>query len=68
MAPSSACACSPWSPCRSARSVGLWNAWSVLRSGRSRWAKLWSLVLAAAFLILFLVGMRHHLMGFTAFY
>ncbi|RYY55014.1 MAG: serine hydrolase, partial [Comamonadaceae bacterium] len=21
--------------------VGLWNAWSVLRSGRSRWAKLW---------------------------
>ena len=48
--------------------VGLWNAWSVLRSGRSRWAKLWSLLLAAAFMILFLVGMRHHLMGFTAFY
>ena len=27
--------------------IALWNAWTVLRSKRSLWAKLWSIVLAA---------------------
>lgn len=48
--------------------VGLWNAKSVLGSSRSKWAKLWSLVLAIAFLAMLWIGLRYHLMGFTAFY
>ncbi|GHC08741.1 serine hydrolase domain-containing protein [Thermomonas carbonis] len=48
--------------------VGLWNAKNVLASHRSRWAKLWSIVLAIAFLSLLWIGLRHHLMGFSAFY
>lgn len=48
--------------------VGLWNAKNVLASRRSKWAKAWSLVLAVAFLSLLWIGLRSHLMGFTAFY
>lgn len=48
--------------------VSLWNAWLVLRSDRSWWAKLWSLVLAASCLALLFVGIATHLVGFTANY
>lgn len=48
--------------------VALWNAWVVLRSGRSWWAKVWSLVLAASCLALLFVGIATHLVGFTANY
>jgi hypothetical protein len=48
--------------------VGLWNAKNVLASRRSKWAKLWSIVLAIAFLSLLWIGLRSHLMGFTAYY
>lgn len=48
--------------------VGLWNVRSVLGSSRSKWAKLWSIVLALAFLVALWIGLRYHLIGFTAFY
>jgi hypothetical protein len=48
--------------------VGAWNAWGVLRSGRSKWAKAWAIVLAAAFLVVLGVGWMQHLMGFSAYY
>ncbi len=48
--------------------VALWNAWVVLRSGRSWWAKLWSLVLAASCLALLWIGIACHLIGFSANY
>jgi hypothetical protein len=48
--------------------VSLWNAWSVLRSSRSWWAKLWSLVLAVACVSLLFVGIACHVMGFSANY
>jgi ABC-type enterochelin transport system permease subunit len=48
--------------------VGTWNAWGVLRSGRSKWAKLWSIVLMLAFLVLLWVGWMTHLMGYSANY
>lgn len=48
--------------------IALWNAWVVLRSPRSWWAKLWSLVLAAACLSLLWIGFATHLIGFSANY
>ncbi len=48
--------------------VGLWNAWSVIRSERRRLAKFWSVVLALAFLIVLYVGLIFHLIGYTANY
>lgn len=48
--------------------IALWNAWTVLRSKRSWWAKLWGIVLAAACLALLFIGIACHLIGFSANY
>jgi len=48
--------------------VALWNAGVVLRSKRSWMAKLWSVVLVLASLILLWVGYAYHVMGYTANY
>ena len=48
--------------------IALWNAWLVLRSKRSLWAKLWSVVLAASCLSLLFIGIACHLVGYTANY
>lgn len=48
--------------------IALWNAWHVLRGQRSIWAKLWSVVLAAASLSLLWIGIACHLVGFSANY
>lgn len=48
--------------------ISLWNAWVVLRSRRSWWAKLWSVVLAASCLALLWIGIACHLVGFSANY
>ncbi|MDR7134977.1 CubicO group peptidase (beta-lactamase class C family)/uncharacterized membrane protein [Lysobacter niastensis] len=48
--------------------IALWNAWTVLRSKRSWWAKLWAIVLAAASLALLFIGIACHLVGFNANY
>jgi hypothetical protein len=48
--------------------VALWNAWHVVRARRSLWAKVWAVVLAAAFLGLLWVGFATHLIGFDAYY
>ena len=48
--------------------VGAWNAFGVL-SSRRRWtAKLWSIVLAASFIVLLWAGYAFSLMGYSAFY
>ena len=44
--------------------VAVWNAWVVLRSGRRRWAKVWSAVLAISFLAVLYVGVVFKLAGF----
>jgi len=48
--------------------VALWNVWVVLRSTRSLWAKLWSVVLAASCLSLLWIGIACHMVGFSANY
>ena len=48
--------------------IALWNAWTVLRSRRSWWAKAWSILLAAACLALLWIGIATHLVGFSANY
>jgi hypothetical protein len=48
--------------------VALWNAWKVLTSQRRKWAKVWAVVLAAAFLSLLFIGFACHVIGFTADY
>ena len=48
--------------------IALWNAWVVLRSKRSPWAKAWATVLAAACVALLFVGIACHLVGFSANY
>ena len=48
--------------------IALWNAWTVLRSKRSWWAKLWGLVLAAACVALLFIGIACHVVGFNANY
>ena len=44
--------------------IGVWNAWSVLRSGRRRLAKVWSVVLAIACLTMLWVGLVFKMAGF----
>jgi len=48
--------------------IALWNAWTVLRSKRSLWAKLWGLVLAASCVALLFIGIACHVVGFSANY
>ncbi len=48
--------------------VALWNAWTVLRSKRSRWAKLWGVVLAIACLALLFIAIACHVVGVSANY
>lgn len=48
--------------------IALWNAWTVLRSRRSWWARAWSILLAAACLALLWIAIATHLVGFTANY
>jgi len=44
--------------------LGVWNAWSVLRSQRSLWAKVWSVVLALSLLVVLWVALAFHLISF----
>lgn len=44
--------------------IGLWNAFVVLRSPRSWYAKVWAVVLAIAFLAVLWVALAFHLIGF----
>ncbi|PZR72620.1 MAG: serine hydrolase [Chthoniobacterales bacterium] len=48
--------------------IALWNTWVVLGSQRRRWAKLWSVVLAIACLVMLYVGIVFHLTGYSANY
>jgi CubicO group peptidase (beta-lactamase class C family) len=48
--------------------IALWNAWTVVRSKRSLWAKLWGIVLAAACVSLLFIGIACHVVGFSANY
>jgi CubicO group peptidase (beta-lactamase class C family) len=48
--------------------IALWNAWTVLRSQRKWLAKLWSVVLAIACLVVLYVGLVFHLIGYSANY
>ena len=43
--------------------VAVWNAWVVLRSGRRRLAKLWSVVLAVSCLTMLWVGLVFRMAG-----
>ena len=44
--------------------VGLWNAWVVGKSGRSRWAKVWAVLNAAGLLLLLWAALSFHLIAF----
>ena len=48
--------------------VSIWNAWQVLRSRRRIGAKLWSLLLALACLVVLWAGVAYHVIGFGARY
>ncbi|BCT92060.1 hypothetical protein LYSHEL_10840 [Lysobacter helvus] len=48
--------------------IAVWNAWKVLTSTRRKWAKLWAVVVAAAFLSLLFIGFACHVFGFSADY
>ncbi|MFC5578594.1 serine hydrolase domain-containing protein [Lysobacter niabensis] len=48
--------------------IALWNAWTVLHSRRSLWAKLWGIVLAASCVALLFIGIACHVVGFSANY
>jgi len=48
--------------------IAVWNAWAVLRSGRRKLAKVWSVVTAISCLVLLYVALVFHLVGFTANY
>ena len=48
--------------------IALWNAWTVLGSKRSLWAKLWGIVLAVSCLALLWIGVACHVLGFSANY
>jgi CubicO group peptidase (beta-lactamase class C family) len=48
--------------------LALWNVWQVLRSRRRLLAKIWSVVLALACLVVLWVGIACHVMGFSANY
>ena len=51
-----------------AAAVGVWNGWLVLCSKRRWVAKVWSVVLALAFLIVLYVALIFHLIGYSANY
>jgi len=44
--------------------VGVWHAMTVLRSSRSWYAKLWSVVLALSLLVLLWIALAYHLISF----
>jgi hypothetical protein len=44
--------------------IGAWNLWIVFKSGRSLWAKLWAILLAASLLILLWAALSFHLIAF----
>lgn len=46
--------------------VGVWHAMTVLRSSRSWYAKLWSVVLALSLLVLLWIALAFHLISFGA--
>lgn len=48
--------------------IGLWNLYVVWTGGRSWLAKLWSVILALAFLILLYVALAYKLVGFSVNY
>jgi CubicO group peptidase (beta-lactamase class C family) len=48
--------------------IALWNARAVLRSPRKRLAKLWSVLLAIAFLTVLYVSIVFHFLGYSADY
>lgn len=48
--------------------TAVWNAAGVLRSGRRKLAKLWSIILAIACLTLLYVGFVFHLVGYASAY
>ncbi len=48
--------------------VAVWNAWSVLRSRRRWWAKLWAIVLAVGCLAILWASIVYHLVGYSANY
>lgn len=43
--------------------IALWYAWNTLRGRRSRWAKLWAVVLALSFLVLAWLAVAYHLLS-----
>ncbi|HEX7115187.1 MAG TPA: serine hydrolase domain-containing protein [Steroidobacter sp.] len=48
--------------------VGVWNAWSVLRSRRSWYAKLWAVLLALGLLVSLWVALAFHIISFSVKY
>lgn len=46
--------------------IGLWNAWVVLRSQRSWYAKLWAVVLSVSFVAILWVAVAFNLISFGA--
>ncbi|MBM0106381.1 beta-lactamase family protein [Steroidobacter sp. S1-65] len=48
--------------------LGVWNAWTVVRSARKWYAKLWAVVLAVSLLVLLWVALAFHLIAFDVNY
>lgn len=48
--------------------LGVWNAWMVVRSNRSWYAKLWAVVIALSLLVLLWVAFTFHLIAFDVNY
>jgi CubicO group peptidase (beta-lactamase class C family) len=44
--------------------VGVWNLWTVSKSGRSFWAKLWAILVAASLLLMLWAALSFHLIAF----
>jgi hypothetical protein len=44
--------------------IGVWNLWTVSKSGRSFWAKLWAILLAVSLLIMLWAALSFHLIAF----
>jgi CubicO group peptidase (beta-lactamase class C family) len=51
-----------------AAAVGLWNAWSVRRSRRSWYAKVWAVLLALGLLVSLWVAVAFHILSFSTNY